>query len=125
MIDAASDVFIRKGVRVVNLSSSAQELAPSFLFREQEDEDSGAITISFSPSVLFLSAACRSEVLVEVEFQITASLSPPNITTSGGSVANDFRLLDRQEFDEWITLSTIEKDINHPFHVLLRPPYNR
>jgi hypothetical protein len=120
LIDAASDVVIRKRVRVVNLSSSAQELAPSFLFREQEDEYSGAIAISFSPSRLYLSADCGSEVLVEVEFQITASLAPSNSMTSGGGIADDFRLLDRQEFDGWITLFTIEKDINLPFHVLLR-----
>jgi hypothetical protein len=120
LIDAASDVVIRRTIRIVNLSSSAQELTLSFLFREQKDEDSGAVAISFSPSVASLSADCGSDVLVEVEFRITASLAPPNVMTSGGTDADDYQLLDQHEFDGWITLSSTEKNVSLPFLVLLR-----
>jgi hypothetical protein len=120
LIDAASDVVIRRRIRIINLSSSAQELTLSFLFREQKDEDSGALAISFSPSVVSLGAGCGSVRIVEVEFRITASLAPPNVMTSGGTAADDYRLLDQHEFDGWITLSSIGNDISLPFHMLLR-----
>jgi hypothetical protein len=120
LIDAASDAVIRRTIRIVNLSSNAQDLTFTFLFREQQDEDSGAVTISFPSSNVSLGADCGSAVQVEVEFRITASLAPSNGMTSGGSDADNVRLLDRQEFDGWITVSSIEKDISLPFLVLLR-----
>jgi hypothetical protein len=120
LIDAASDVVIRRTIRIVNLSSNAQELTFAFLFREQRDEDSGAVTIAFASSNVSLGADCGSAVEVQVEFRITASLVPSNGMTSGGILADNFRRLDRQEFDGWITVSSIEKDISLPFLVLLR-----
>jgi subtilisin family serine protease len=120
LIDATRDLIIRKTIRIVNLSSNAQSLNLGFLFREQQDDDSGAIAISFSRSSVTLGADCGSAVQVEVEFRITASLAPPNVMTSGGTVADDYELLDRQEFDGWITVSSVEKDISLPFLALLR-----
>jgi hypothetical protein len=120
LIDAASDVVVRRAIRIVNLSNNAQDLTFKFLFREQQDEDSGAVTITFSSSNVSLGADCGSAVQVAVEFHITASLTPPNGMTSGGTAADDYRLLDQQEFDGWITVSSVEKDISLPFLMLLR-----
>jgi subtilisin family serine protease len=120
LIDAASDVIIRRTLRIVNLSSAAQELTLGFLFREQEDADSGAVAVSFPASVLTVGETCGSELLIDVEFRITAALAPPNVMTSGGTAADDVRKLDRNEFDGWITISSTDKDISLPFHMLLR-----
>jgi hypothetical protein len=120
LIDAASDVVVRRTIRIVNLSNNTQDLTFTFIFREQQDEDSGAVTIAFASSNVSLGADCGSAVQVEVEFRITASLAPPNGMTSGGSTADNVRRLDRQEFDGWITVSSVEKDISLPFLILLR-----
>jgi subtilisin family serine protease len=127
LIDAASDVVIRRTIRIVNMSRSAQDLTLGFLFREQEDADSGAVvirfsspTVSFAASVFQTGVVCGSDALIEVEFRITAALAPPNVMTSGGTAADDVRKLDRNEFDGWITISSTDKDISLPFHMLLR-----
>jgi hypothetical protein len=120
LIDASRDVILRRTIRIVNLSSTAHAITLGFLFREQEDEASGAIAISFSPSVAALGGNCGSAVEVEVEFRITASKAPPNVMTSGGSVADDYELLDHQEFDGWITVSSSARDISLPFLALVR-----
>jgi hypothetical protein len=120
LIDASTDVIIRKTMRIVNLSSNAQTITLSSLFREQEDEASGVIAITFSRKIVALAANCGISALIRVDFRINASLAPPNVMTSGGTVANDYRLLDQQEFDGWITLTSSERDISLPFLALVR-----
>jgi hypothetical protein len=124
LIDASTDVIIRKTIRIVNLSSNAQTITLSSLFREQEDEASGVIDISFSRSVVALGANCGISALIRVEFRINAALAPPNVMTSGGTAADDYRLLDQLEFDGWITLSSSENDISLPFLALVRQAAN-
>lgn len=120
-ITAASSFFVQRKVRVINLSGRLETLIANYEFRDQSDEQSIAVSIALEPQELVLTGECGGEHVISVEFRIDSSKASPNYMTFAGSKGRNTTLLDRNEFDGWITIaSTRGKEIALPFHTILR-----
>lgn len=129
-------MILTRTIRVINIAGTPQRFQILHRFRSKQDQDSGAVTISFSQSTILeasvtvnttvntleLDGSCQSEVTFQVIFSIDASRAPTNHMTFAGSDGIDPILLDRNEVDGWIILSAEDtgKETTLPFHMILR-----
>jgi subtilisin family serine protease len=126
LINAATDIVIRRTIKVINLAGFAQTLDISHEFRNLGREYSQVLRVEFNATTVSLSAECSSEVFVEVAFHIDASKAPPNIMTSTGRAGFNAKLLDHHEFGGHVVLSSRDtaKDIGIPFLAIIRQASN-
>ena len=122
LINAASDITVRKTIKIVNLSSKAQTLLATYELRDPFSPYADALTVELSTPRVELNSECNSEAIVEVLFKIDASKAPPNVMTSTGWAGFDPRRLDVNEFGGHVIISSesTNKDISLPFVGIIR-----
>jgi hypothetical protein len=134
LINAASDLVIIRRIRIVKLSPADQTETLGMGYEFRSAGGSNAVSISFSSEVVSLQGDCGSEAFVDVTFQIDASKAPANHMTYGGSRGTDPNLLDWNEVDGWLTITSTDRmyatddktpqEADIPFHMVLRKASN-
>ena len=121
LVNAATDLVIQRRIKVVSLTPDTHVLSTRSVFRDPDDEMSGAIYIVTSPAELSVNG-CQEEAAFDVEFRIDAAKAPSNFMNSGGVLGSDPTTLDKNEFDGHIIISSKQtgKEISLAFHAILR-----
>ena len=122
LVEAAAPITISRTIKVMSLHEPGNVLDIQIRseFRDPEDGDSGALAITFDQDNIEL-GSCGNEILFEVSFTVDPAKTPPNAMTSGGPSAFDPSLLDINEFDGHIVVSSSNgKEVALPFHSILR-----
>ncbi len=98
---AQSRLTLRKRIRVQNYSDQTMVLDVNPTFRYADDEASGAVAVSVSPSTVRVNAGASK--VVEVRLTIDGGLLPGNFMNSGSEGANGASLT-ANEFDGYVNL---------------------
>ena len=124
LINAASDVVVKRVVKVINLSGTPQSLQIRYQLRKTDAASANVLKVDFNTTELQMIGDCNTEAeFVEVTFTIRAADAPSNHMTSTGSSGFDPAGLDVNEFGGHIIIestTTPTKDISLPFVSIIR-----
>ena len=124
LINAASDVVVKRVVKVINMSGTPQSLQVRYQLRKTDSISTNVLKVEFNNTQLRMNGDCNNEAeFVEVTFTIRAADAPPNHMTSTGSSGFDPEGLDVNEFGGHIIIESTTvptKDISLPFVAIIR-----
>ncbi|CAB9525909.1 Peptidase S8 and S53 subtilisin kexin sedolisin [Seminavis robusta] len=131
VVNAASDMVIKRNLRIHNLAYYNHNFTLSSQFQDRKKADSGALEVEFEhvPTLHANTDECSATSFIDVTvlFKFVASKAPLNHMTSTGSRANDpTSTLDINEFSGHVVIASGEAgaNISLPFMTILRRAAN-
>jgi subtilisin family serine protease len=114
--DVSGIKYVTKRVTVKNYTDHRMAYTIGKEFRFADDEASGAVTFTMPRTIRVNPHSTRT---FRVTMRIDGSLLPTNFMNSGSEGSNAARLT-LNEYDGYITISSVAGDIHLPWHVLPR-----
>jgi subtilisin family serine protease len=111
-----SHTFTRK-LEVENKSNTTESYSVSASLRYQDDKDTGAVTMSVSPT--HVTVPGRGKSWVTVKLSVDGSKLRNNLM-SAGDAGNAIGPLTANEYDGYITLQGDDHKVSMPWHILPR-----